>query len=470
MLISAITVICLTLIACSAIAAYLRGNVYRAAGTAIALTFLLPTWVRVDFFKIDCDLRVLTALAVAVVAAVSRPGWLFDRLLLSDVLVTVLVIWQTFSEWYATGRAVIPFVESYGAWALPYVVGRFTARSRSDLVVAGRVLMLIGIAWGVAVATEFTLGADVYQSLFGDKPGMKFHPPRKAVRWGLNRMEGPFRHPIFWGTVCMLLTGWFLQGVGRERGWWRLFAVAGFLGGLTALASTLSRGPILALPLAILNAVLIGYQKAVIGAVVVVIAAGVLFVSKPQLAEDMAMRLGDISEEREKTVVVDGQEQTMSSSMSRLLLLKNYWKAVKHAGFIGYGMTATDTMPPNVPHVPFDEVTRKPLPIIDNSYVMLALRGGWVQSIAFLLLHFSAMWQALRIRDPDNQLIVFKRMLAGCIGAHAFIVFTVYPDFDFMFVFLWTVGVTSVNLTLSDSDGGRVSEAAGVAGRGLSRK
>ena len=39
------------------------------------------------------------------------------------------------------------------------------------------------------------------------------------------------------------------------------------------------------------------------------------------------------------------------------------------------------------------------------------------------------------------------RLLSGTIYTHALVVFTVYPDYDFMFVFMWTVGISSVQLS-----------------------
>ncbi len=132
--------------------------------------------------------------------------------------------------------------------------------------------------------------------------------------------------------------------------------------------------------------------------------------------------------------------------MSRLLLLKNYNQALKSAGLTGYGMQATERFPPNIPHVPFDNVTRKQLPIIDNSYVLLTLRGGWIESLAFVLLHLIGVCQFLLVGRLSGPLSRFGYHMAATILGHAFVVFTVYPDYDFMFIFLWTIGVSSAHL------------------------
>jgi len=211
--------------------------------------------------------------------------------------------------------------------------------------------------------------------------------------------------------------------------------------------SSLSRGPILGVVVALLTAGLLQWKKVLFSLVAVCGIAVCVLVARPDILEPATRWFGQVSGERERAIVLDRNQDNMqvhSSSMSRVLLLQHYWKAVRHAGMTGYGMTATNGFPPNVPFVPIDQLTGKPYPLVDNSYVLLTLRGGWMQCLAFVLLHAAAIFQFSLMNRRDSSLTSFSRLMIGAISAHSLVVFTVYPDYDFMFVFLWTVGISSV--------------------------
>jgi len=308
------------------------------------------------------------------------------------------------------------------------------------------------LVYGVGSIVELTIGVDLLEAIFGVRPGTEFHP-RKIVRWGLVRCEGPYTHPIFFGTVMMLLLPWStwlsLTLTARQRG----VGLTGTFATTIAAMSSISRGPALGVLFALIMAAAAKYTKLFAGLLIAGLLTAALLVTRPQYFENAAIWFSRQSGERELAVLIDDQQQVRTSSTSRILLIQHYWRSVTNAGIIGYGMTATDTFPPNVPHVPFDEVSGKQFPVIDNSYILLTLRGGWLMCLAFVLLHVAAIFQFHTMAGKDPRLLSFGRLLIGAICGHAFVVFTVYPDFDFMFVFLWTVGISSVRLQTNDETG-----------------
>lgn len=426
-----------------------RVNLFRGVGFAVVCSLLLPTWNTFSVFGLELNMRICVALAAAIAVVLFRARWLFDRLVLADVVVAFLCLWQTFSEWNATGDAFQPFLSSYGYWALPYVVGRCSARNTSDLRFLTCVVSVVSIVFAIVSLVETFASVDLFETVFGEKPGMQFHQ-NKGKRWGFVRCEGPTTHPIFFGTLLLLLMPWSIWGALKGRGKQRGFAILGIIATPVATLCTISRGPTLGVLVSVFVAVLLRFRKLLFCFIGFGCLVAILVVAKPDYVESFALWFGQISGEREIPVMVGDEEQVKTSSMSRVLQLQHYWKAVSHAGITGYGMTATDTFPPNIPFVPFDQVTRKPLSIIDNSYVLLTLRAGWLQSLAFVLLHIAAIDQLVRLSKRNPELVSFCRLLIGAICAYALVVFTVYPDYDFMFVFLWTVGISSANLVPED--------------------
>lgn len=215
---------------------------------------------------------------------------------------------------------------------------------------------------------------------------------------------------------------------------------------VVATLNTISRGPVLGIVVSLIVAGLLRFHRLCIGLMVTGALCTLAVLVQPESIRGATLWFARISGEREKPIALEDGLDVSSNSLTRLLIGEYYWKSVTHAGMMRYGMTATDTFPPNVPHVPFDQVTRKQFPIVDNTYILLALRGGWLLSLGFVLVLVTAMFQFYGLEKQEPTLKVLSRMMTGAICAFALVVFTVYPDFHFMFVFLWTVGISSVRL------------------------
>ena len=422
-----------------------KRNLFRAIGGLTICSLTIATWNTISVGGVEFDVRVAVAAIALLCVTLFHPRWLFNRLTIADTVVAMICFWQTFSEWNATGQIIEPFALSYGYWALPYLVGRCSAQSVSDLRFLGYVISGVCLLFAVASLVETLTKVDMFEVVFGAKPSLEYRL-RKAIRWGFIRCEGPHRHPIFFGIMLLLMFPWSVWLISNSQGKGRGLAAAGILSTVAATMSTISRGPILGLPVLFTIASIVRFKRLLAAVSLLAIIFVTVLALNPDYLVSGTQWFAKLNGEPEKAVIIGAELQVNSSSMSRLLVIQHYWKPVRHAGMIGYGMTATEGFPPNVPFIPIDKMTGKPYPLIDNSYVLLTLRGGWLECLGFLLLHAAALFQISRLAKSDRRLLSFSRLLCGAICTHALLVFTVYPDYDFMFVFMWTVGISSMRL------------------------
>jgi hypothetical protein len=80
---------------------------------------------------------------------------------------------------------------------------------------------------------------------------------------------------------------------------------------------------------------------------------------------------------------------------------------------------------------------------VDNAYVLLTLRFGWVGGICLAILFLTAIWTGLSIfLDRPPQL--FAGTVAGMFAVFAcFSLLLVFMNYDFGLPILWTMGVLS---------------------------
>ena len=419
-------------------------SLFAGVGAASVASFLLPTWVNVETLAIDWDARLCVALTTGTAVLLLRTRSLFSRLVALDLLVVAIAVWQVISEWKANGVGAEVAFLAYGHWVLPYVIGRCCARSLRDLRVVGLFVAGAGAVLGLVTLLETTAATDVYEAIFGERPGMQFRPI-KLRRWGFARAEGPYDHPIFLGIITLLLLPWAAWLSLYEKKETKIATLVGLAGLLITLACTISRGPIAGLAVVVAVAVGLRYRWVGYSLLALAVAAAVALAVRPSLPEDIARQVAEASEERVEMMVIDGEEIVSSSVMGRLVIVQGYAKALRKAGPFGYGTDATSQFPPKIPNVPVDTLTGEPVAVVDNAYVYYTLRGGWVMGAGYLLLHVlgffrlrkSALWEG----DP-----MFCRLLAGAIVAHGVVSFTVYPAYDYIYMFLWTLGVAAAPL------------------------
>jgi O-antigen ligase len=154
---------------------------------------------------------------------------------------------------------------------------------------------------------------------------------------------------------------------------------------------------------------------------------------------------GDAREDKQAQVVIDGQRVAYTSTLHRIYLWKVYGKAIRQAGLLGYGSDRTSVFPPIVPMGgDHDEEALKKLWCIDNQYLLLLLRMGWLGMSAWILVLASAGYAASRLAIAAEEASrFFWGAMLGSIAAATLVLITVWMPHDFGFLLLWNVGAVS---------------------------
>lgn len=412
-----------------------------ALGSAVALSLLIPNWVEVWLGPLPFDMRVVSAaVALSIYCLHPRTRW-HGPLVASDLALVGLLAVHVVSDSVNDGFQWSTLLRAYGEWALAYIAGRLAIQEIGDLRRLTPIVCVVGMllaGWAMVEAVTRVNPAD---EIFGRRPPEQF--PFTVVRMGLKRAEGPVRHPIFFGTLQLLLLPWSLEAAaqsaaGRRPRWWLAapwIATAGIL-------ATVSRGPTLALA-ATAYLVALGYRPAWRR---VLLAAGVaaavlLFIGRQQVVEV----LHAVSEEPDLgpngRILVDGQEVAYTGTMHRVLLWRVYARAMERAGWIGFGTDRTTGFPVRVPFGPEDTQTLRYLQFIDNAYILFDLRLGRLGVFAFVCMIAASAVYLVRLGRPGHECRLFCLSLAAVMTAVMLELFTVWLPHDFGFVLFWSTGI-----------------------------
>ena len=139
-------------------------------------------------------------------------------------------------------------------------------------------------------------------------------------------------------------------------------------------------------------------------------------------------------------VEIDGEAMVFSGTNNRFLIFSAYGDALRHAGLAGYGTKLTTGFPPNIPYLQTSRRSIEKLKYIDNAYVLLTLRFGFLGLCAFVFLMLSGIYTAVSLRKltPDEPFYV--AVCGGLIGFAA-VMMTVWMSYDFGFIYLWMLGI-----------------------------
>ncbi len=149
-------------------------------------------------------------------------GWVSGRagpILRTDIYVILLSAWAVFSLFVLHGvGASIEFSGAFVAeTAGAYLLGRTYVRTPEAFRSMARILFLIVCGIAPLAAYEMLTAHNVVLEMFG-KIGPVFPDVYKEPRWGLDRVQGPFEHPILFGVFCgasVALTH-YVVGAGRS--------------------------------------------------------------------------------------------------------------------------------------------------------------------------------------------------------------------------------------------------------------
>ena len=405
-----------------------------ALGAAVLVASLFPTWVKTSMLGLPVDCRTFVAGIGLLWICVDRRGRIRSPIVLLDLLVAGLVVWQFLSDSRADGLAASHAVRSYGEWAFPYLAGRLALRSSVETASVTPWGAATLAVLGLLTLVEPVLRANPYDVIFGPPGDAEF--PRDVMRYGVKRAMGPTEHPIFLGAVLLLLMPWAVSlWQSRQK---RGLAAAALVLGMAGILATLSRGPVMGLMIAAVTLTAVRWPKlrwpvGVVGGLLM--ATVLVFPTKTALA---LSRL--TNEDRQRTdVEIGGVRYEMSGTLQRVQLVRAYWPAFRSAGPLGYGTRKVKGFPPKVPNLPENRRTREMLRIVDNSYLLLGLRLGWVGAGLLLAILITAAVSALRLAD-DRTLLGLPGAMGSVLVAMIPLLLTVYLAYEFAFELIAVCG------------------------------
>lgn len=423
-----------------------------ALGFTVLVSLLMPFWTVLRVGGFEIDLHTAACIMGLLVYSLHPRTRLRTRLVLADWALLCLGIVHVATDWLHDGFSLVTPLQAYGEWGMPYLAGRLAIQSMDD------VKPLTGLVCGICVvfflwaAIEVLAQNNPANVVVGERSDNLMR--KDAMRWGIKRAEGPTEHPIFFGAIQVMLMPWALYAISRFRakdgpGWWLLAFPAAFVG--TFL--TASRGPLLAL---FVGAGVVAYcfypriRGVLLGLLTFAIAL-LVFADKDALLN----KVHDITSEDKPRVQQTGAagtlNRTLTSTSFRWHLFKIYSPLMWRAGVLGYGTSDTRGFPlpvalrelPPEQRVFLDKI--KP---VDNAYILLVLRFGWLGLACFVTLCVAA---ACYFFVPACRSSANKRwnrrwfwagMAGALIGIEAMMV-TVFFAQHFGFFFIWTCGVAA---------------------------
>jgi hypothetical protein len=238
-------------------------------------------------------------------------------------------------------------------------------------------------------------------------------------------------------TIALLERG--ETGRARAMGWFA-FAMA-----LVGIASTVSRGPLVALVIAAAFAMSLHWPRLqpFLGVTAIVVFLSVTFYGE-QLAS--LIEKTDSTGGRGKLVNVDDKAVVYTGTRNRLLVWDVYGPLVVRGGLFGYGTQAVDSFPPNIPGLPKAARAAETLKIVDNSYLLIGLRFGWIGLSLFILLVGGALLMVINRRRAAGLIFypygdAFLTALAGILAGVLFEIATVYFSYEFGYWLIYTCGM-----------------------------
>ncbi|MFO1064477.1 MAG: hypothetical protein U0892_11495 [Pirellulales bacterium] len=151
---------------------------------------------------------------------------------------------------------------------------------------------------------------------------------------------------------------------------------------------------------------------------------------------------------------VDDQDVQVTSVLSRIYIWQVYRRAVVRAGWIGFGTESVTGFPINVPVGPEDTAALREIRFIDNEYLLMALRFGWIGSALLAsALGLTIVAWGLRSDSVSTDVNHHAAWACGTVAAAAAILMTVWMPHDIGFPLLAWMGAAGASGILKLSRG-----------------
>lgn len=408
-----------------------------ALGAATVLSFAFPTWIRLDVLGLPLDVRTAVLCITLSGYSLHPRGKIISPITMLDICVELIFVAQITADSFATGfRWTVPCV-AYGEWFLPYLAGRFAIQDRRDLRTIAPWVAGVLIVLGGAACFECVTHVNPFEVVFGNRPEGLFK--RTHERFGLKRAFGTTMHPIYLGMLLLVLMPWLISlwQSGQSLRIRKLTILAGMLA-VAATIATVSRTPVITLLLCLTLLSAVQYRVLRWPLALTAATAFIGFLLFTNEVTDTVSRWSG-GGDRGRLVEVDGQAVVTSDSRSRLVLFAVYSDALVKGGLTGYGSKAVE-FPPTIPYL---QGKSSASDVVDNAWVLITLRFGWLGGGCFLLLMLTAIFSAISIHldHPDHKFAAVVASLFIVMATFSF--FLVWMSYDFGLPILWTFGILS---------------------------
>ncbi len=422
-----------------------------ALGAGMAISLLAGTWFEITLFNTPVNVSVATAVILLIVYCTHSWREIFRTINPLDGVIAALLVWHIVVDSYLDGDPLSVAALAYGQWMLPYAAGRYAFLHSNSLNKIAPVFTASVVIISLAAVYESLTSTNLWELIFTTVDDEVARA--RGMRYGiLYRAIGPVRHPIFLGVVLLSMIPFLIEFCSRvniarnqqiTRYAWVIAAVLG-------IAATVSRGPILCVVIAA------GFAIACVSRVArwslaTAAIAGLIAIA---VNTDAAIRLFDsegTGRETSRIIQVDEDSAPAitTSSRHRIFVIQVYGPIFIKGGMLGYGTNDSTGFPPrNLPGLPSDPTMRKQLGIVDNSYINVGLRFGWIGLALFIASFVAAITLSLRL-TPVASTYFFPSQSAPCyafagtLAAIMLEIATVFWSYDFAFWILFQMGCIS---------------------------
>lgn len=417
-----------------------------ALGVVIPIVWLVPVWPQMATGIEGLNIRSAVSAGALVIYCFMPKATFPWRLHPCDwALIGLLAVHLASDTWHSGMQLASP-VFAYVEWLMPYLCGRLALQDRDDLDWLWKAICISSLLLTLAAFFEAWFHLNPFEAAFGLRPEDRFN--RDAVRWGLRRAYGPTMHPLYLGVVLCWFVGWWLFVA------WRFFTdrsprawMIGVLLAAFAPVATGSRGPILGVFLVVLGFAFCFRKNLRIPACILLLIIGFVAIGfQDSLLSHFDQWSGEGKRSHNKVkVVFDNETLSISSARTRLLLFEIYWKPLMQAGFLGFGTDAVSTFPVNVPLGRDEAAAIQKIWMVDNHYLLLTLRFGYLGLAAFALVAGCSLWQLMRVRDSQSSTSIacFSSAAFGSVTGVLILLWTVWMPGEIGFPLFWSFGLST---------------------------
>ncbi|GAB5403859.1 MAG: O-antigen ligase family protein [Aureliella sp.] len=422
-------------------------------GCVIPVAAIVPAWILLPLFETPdgtlygrgIDVKVAVGSLCLAAFCFLPKRTLPLRPVPLDFIVLALIVVHVVSDSLVSGISGMVAGRAYVEWYLPYLLGRIACQSFDDMRWIAYTVGCIAIFLGGTSLIEAIFGMNLFEVVLGNRPVEGFS--REASRWGMKRAFGPTMHPIYLGVAGLLTLGWTIflaRNALRKKvhPLW-LFTPLSIVG---LVCFTGSRGPVLGVALALLGIAFMTRKRSRFALLVGgILCAGLLFANREAVLSQLEKWGSSGREVKTRELEVGDDTIVHSGTRNRLSILAVYETAVKRSGLFGFGTDAVSSFPINVPVGQAELKTIKQTRYIDNTYLLLTLRFGYLGVAVFVAACVVAVAQLVIVADrhqgrSPSQLAT---SLGGCLLAVYVVIATVWMPPDYGFLLIWTMGCSS---------------------------